>query len=226
MGLLPTEYAARIAFFKSRISIWTAEATNIGTTTASVTALNTAVTNAETALAGQETARNAAKTATENLRQMLAAMDNLGMGIVEQVRTKSRTAGDGVFVLADLPVPATPSAKGNPGTPYDLKLTLDPDGTLNLGWKCNNPAGTSGTIYQVERKIGATGAFEYLGGTGKKSFVDDTIPAGATRLTYQIRGVRSTAVGVAAEFVVNFGTNAAGEAFATLAEQPAARIAA
>jgi hypothetical protein len=225
MPLLPEQYAARIAFFQNRISTWTSQATNIGTTTAAVTALSTAVTAATAALAQQQTKRDAAKTATQNLKQLLATMDNLGMTIVEQVRTKARSAGDGVYTIADLPAPATPQAKGDPGTPFDFKFELQPDGTLVMKWKCNNPVGTSGTIYQVSRRIGPTGPFEYLGGSGKREFIDLEIPAGATSMTYKIQAIRASAAGVTAVVAVAFGTNESGT-FISAFTTPAAQLAA
>ena len=56
----------------------------------------------------------------------------------------------------------------------------DGNGALIMKWKCANPAGSSGTVYQVFRRIGGTGEFTYLGGCGTKEFIDATIPAGAT----------------------------------------------
>ena len=70
-----------------------------------------------------------------------------------------------------------------------------------------------GTIYQVSRRTGATGAggaFVAVGGTGTRSFVDPTVPAGAAAVTYQIQAVRSTAVGPWAQFNVNFGVSGTG----------------
>ena len=44
-----------------------------------------------------------------------------------------------------------------------MSLQLDQDGNLILTWKCDNPAGSSGTIYQVWRQIGDAGTLDYLG---------------------------------------------------------------
>ena len=56
-----------------------------------------------------------------------------------------------------------------------------------------------------------TGEYEYLGGSGDKRFIDLTVPAGVPSVMYQIQGTRSTAVGDAAEFVVNFGISSGGD---------------
>ena len=42
-------------------------------------------------------------------------------------------------------------------------------------------------VYQVYRRATATGEFTYLGGSGAKTFVDSTIPAGSSQVTYQIQ---------------------------------------
>ena len=87
----------------------------------------------------------------------------------------------------------------------DVKATLKPNGTLELGWKGNNPPRCNGVIYQIYRKIDAAGTYDYLGGTGSRKFVDVTLPSGVPSVLYRIMGTRSTAVGDVAEFVVNFG---------------------
>ena len=77
-------------------------------------------------------------------------------------------------------------------------------------------AGAGGTMYQVSRRAGGSGPFAQIGGTGVRSFVDDTVPAGTAAVTYQIRAVRSTTAGVAAQFVVNFGVGGGGEMTASV----------
>ncbi|MGC4074610.1 MAG: hypothetical protein QM760_19335 [Nibricoccus sp.] len=84
---------------------------------------------------------------------------------------------------------------------------LDGNGAVILRWKCRQPHGAQGTVYQVYRSIGADGPFEFVGCVGEKRYVDATVPAGATRLTYRVRAVRSTKVGPWASFPVNFGSN-------------------
>ena len=42
------------------------------------------------------------------------------------------------------------------------------DGSLELKWKCANPAGSQGTMYQVSRRIGASGPLVQIGGSGTR----------------------------------------------------------
>jgi hypothetical protein len=220
MGLLPENNADRISWFTSRTPLWTTNATAIGTTSTQVTAVSTAATAASAALAAQVTAQNAAKAATETLNEAMRTLTNVGNVVIDQVRTKARTAGDSVYPLANIPVPATPAPKPAPGKPTDLVVTLDETGVLFLKWKCSNPPGTSGTIYQVWRKIGASGALEYLGGSGTKAFTDDSVPKGSSYVMYQIQAVRSTAVGMWATFNVNFGVDTGGGMTAMVSAGP------
>ena len=62
-------------------------------------------------------------------------------------------------------------------------------------------------MYHVYRQINGSGEFAFLGTSGKKRFVDATLPAGARMVMYKIRAVRSTAVGESATFNVNFGVS-------------------
>lgn len=129
------------------------------------------------------------------------------------------TVSDSQRIDLGLATRATPTPRPAPGTPYKFTATLGADGALTLDWKCNNPRGSGGTIYQVWRRLGATGEFQYLSGSGTKKFVDGTIPAGTAQVTYRIQAVRSTAVGAWAEYAVNFGVSGSGPVLADAAEQ-------
>jgi hypothetical protein len=212
MSLVPPTIDGKIQFFQSKITPWTTSATAIGTTTIAVTALGVKVSNAQDKLAAQIVALAAAKTATAELQAAIRDMQSAGADIIKQIRAKAATDGDSVYFLAQIPAPARPTPVPAPGTPTDFKATLNPDGSVKLRWKCTNPAGSVGTIYQLSRRTGATGPFVAIGGSGAKTFLDATVPAGAASVTYQVVAVRSTAMGTPAQFTVNFGVGGSGEA--------------
>lgn len=220
MSVLPKNTDQRIQFCEEHIPTWTSAATSIGTTTAAVTDLQTKTEAARAALLSQGEKQEAAKAATADLKLAMSAMNDAVSDIIRQIKTKAAISGSGVYTLAQIPAPAIPAPRPAPGKPYDMKVTLDESGILNLKWKCDNPAGTSGTIYQVFRRIGAAGEFIYVGGTGTKSFVDGSLPAGAAQITYQIQAVRSTAAGPWAQFNVNFGVSASGAPVASVSTPP------
>ncbi|MGN6725264.1 MAG: hypothetical protein ACTHLZ_05070 [Tepidisphaeraceae bacterium] len=74
-------------------------------------------------------------------------------------------------------------------------------------WKCKNPRGTTGTVYQVWRRIGG-GAFDSIGTTGIKHFTDPTLPEGSTGVTYGVQAVTSTQHGPSGQFNPNVGLSA------------------
>jgi hypothetical protein len=212
MGIVPEKKTEKVAYFASKTTRWAAAAPDIGTTPAAVSDLAAKVTSARAKLAAADAAREAAKAATADADLAVAEMAHAGAAIIQQIRAKAAVDGEGVYILAEIPAPRDPSPLGPPGTPTDFRAALNPDGSLTLTWKCPNPPRAYGTIYQVDRRIGAGAPFASLTSVGTRSFTDTTVPAGAVGVMYRITAVRSTKVGLAAEFVVNFGAgSAAGE---------------
>jgi hypothetical protein len=224
--VLPPNALEKVQFCENHTAPWTTNATAIGTTTTAVTDLTTKTTAARAAFNAQQSAQQVAMAATSAYLAAVKTMASAASDIIKSVKVKAATAGSSVYDLAQIPAPALPSPKAAPGQPTDFTVTLDATGVLNLGWKCPNPVGTSGTIYQVWRRASPTADFTYVGGTGTKSFIDATLPAGSAAVTYQIQAVRSTAVGPWAQFNVNFGISGGGTMTASIAEPLPAKLAA
>ena len=222
MSVVPPAKLAKIGFYENHISPWSLNSVAVGTTAAEVTALQTKTEAARDAYNAAIAARDAAKAATLAYDNAVAAMADAGADIIKQIRAKAATAGSNVYVLAQIPAPAIPTPVGPPGTPFDFSVELLGDGSLELRWKCNNPAGSAGTMYQVYRRIGPGGAgeFVYCGGNGSKKFLDATLPAGSAGVTYQIQAVRSTSTGPWAQFNVNFGVGGGGMMTASVVAGP------
>ena len=219
MPIVPPKPADKIVWYEAHIAPWTTNAVAIGSSAPEITALNALTETARAKQTAQQAAKDAARTATNQYREAVLAMAVAGSDVLKKVKAKAATTA-GVWDLAQIPPPATPSPVGPPGMPSTFKVTLNPEGSLELTWKCSNPAGASGTIYQVSRKIGA-GAWSMVGGTGEKKFLDDTVPAGVASVSYRIQAIRSTQAGTANDFTVNFGVGGGGELLsATLAEAP------
>jgi hypothetical protein len=210
MGVVPEKLNERIQFFKSHVAPWTTNAVAIGTTITAVNDLDAKVDAAIAAVDAANAARDAAKSATATQQMAVDAMANAGAAIIEQVRTKARSVGDAVYPLANLPTPGTPVPVGAPGVPFGFKAELKGIGSVELAWKCTNPPGCNGVIYQLYRRVDSTGEYHYIGGAGQRKFVDTTLPAGAASVTYMVQGTRSTSVGDAAQYTVNLGVAAAG----------------
>ena len=211
MPIVPGTNIGKITFYEAHIAKWTANATNIGLVAADCTALDALITSARKAYDDQQIALAAAKSATTAMRLAVAQMHTLGAADIAKIKAFAEaTDNDGVYVLADIPAPAAPSPVGPPGTPFDFTVGLAQSGAVILKWKCVNPSGASGTVYEVRRRIGSSGSgggggFNFVGAVGTRSFTDETIPSGSSGVTYEITAVRSTRRGLPAQFNVNFG---------------------
>jgi len=221
-SLLPRALIDRVTFVENHTATWNTNATAIGTTTAAVTALTTKATAARAAYNAHVLAQAQAKAATQAFYDAVASMVVDTTAIIRQVKAKAALSGNSIYTLALLPIPATPTPVPPPGTPTDFKVALQTDGSLELKWKCPNPAGAGGTTYQVSRKNGASGDFVMLTTVGSRAFTDPTIPAGTPSVTYRVQALRSTAIGSPAYFLVNFGVAAGtGELTASVVEAEA-----
>lgn len=226
MSIVPKTKLSRMTFYEAHIAKWTANATSIGLTTADCTALAAKILAARKAFDDQQLALEAAKSATQTANNAVADMHALGSADIGKIKAFAEaTQNPEVYPMADIPAPGTPSPVGPPGLPYAFAVSLDQSGAVTLKWKCTNPAGATGTVYEVRRRIGAAGSFAFLGAVGIRSFTDDTIPAGSTGVTYEITAVRSTKRGMPGQFNVNFGVGGDGITFATV-EDTTAKLAA
>jgi hypothetical protein len=214
MSIVPNTDIGKLTFYEAHIAGWTSNATQIGLVAADCTALSGLITSARKAYDNQQTALQAARAATMNMHNAVLAMHALGSADIAKIKAYADTTHNpNVYPLASIPAPASPSPVGPPGTPTDFSVSLTQDGAVVLKWKCANPAGASGTVYEVRRRIESEGTFAYLGSVGSKTFTDDTLPAGSSGVTYQITAIRSTKRGDPAQFNVNFGVGGGGGMF-------------
>ena len=211
MPVLPKSRVAEIEWAEERKTLWNTNSVAMGSSALTVTAWEALVDDARAKYQARNEKENAAKAATTDYNMAILAMVNATSDIIKQVKTKAALDGnDTAYSLAQIPVPAAPSPVGTPGTPTDFKVAVQGDGTVVLTWKCPQPAGASGTTYNVYRGPNPTGPWDFLGTAGQRKFIDTTFPAGTTHVTYQIRAIRSTAIGAYAQFNVNFGGGGGG----------------
>jgi hypothetical protein len=211
MSTVPANAKLRLEFYEAHIAPFTSNAVAIGTTTTAVTDLSTKTTNARDKYSAKVAAEQAAKVATSEWHSAVNAMSVAGSAIIDQIRAKAKiTGGTSIYDLAEIPAPATPSPIPAPGQPTDLVITLTQSGAFDMKWKCPNPSNSTGTTYNIFRRVGAVGEFSYVGGSGAREFTDDTVPTGAALIMYKIQAVRSTLVGPFATFNVFLGVSSGG----------------
>jgi hypothetical protein len=220
MSIVPATRIGKIEFYESHVAPFSTHSAAIGLSPGSVSALSTATQTARSAYNAHLSAVEASKAATQFFHDKVQAMHSgpgLGSDMIQQIKTFAQTSNNpNVYVLAQIPGPGSPSELPPPGTPYAFKVNLLQTGAIELKWKCDNPTGSSGTIYEVRRKpANAPGGFQFVGTTGERTFVDHSLSVsggagGATSFIYQVTAMRTTARGEAANFLVNFGVPATG----------------
>jgi hypothetical protein len=193
-------------FYEGHVPVWTAVATSIGLVSADCTDLATKTANARAAYEAQQAAQETAKAKTLAYNEALQILSAAGSLAIDKIKVKAKAVGGtSVYTLAEIPAPATPGPVGDLGTPHSFKPEMSVTGAFAFSFKNTNPKSASGVVYQVFRRNTPDGEFTYLGGTGEKKFVDSTLPAGSSQVTYQVQAVRSTSVGAWAQFDVKFG---------------------
>lgn len=217
MGLLPATLAGKVQFYKARLAAWAAHSVAIGSSGAEIAALTTLVNDADAALTDQTTKKADAESATNTLHNKVDGMQAAGALVIKKIRTAA-VADPTVYDLAMIPPPATPSPAPAPGLPYKFVATLSQDGSLMLTWKCNNPSGVAAPVYQVLRSEDDGATWMFIGATGPKELVDDKLPTGLAKVTYQVYGIRSTVAGPVAEFTVKFGKGSGGATVASVVQ--------
>lgn len=223
MSVVPSDKAAKVNFYQIHVPVWQAAAATLGLALPELTSLETKTTTAVDALAAQQNKQEQARGAIADCNNAIDDMALLGAAIIKKIKGKAATDGEHIYTVAQIPAPAKPQPLPAPGTPTHFRLELLQDGSIILRWKCANPTGGEGVIYQVARKAtGSAGEFVNIGATGKREFIDSTLPRSlaTTGVTYQIIAVRSTQRGNPAEFNVNFGVGSGGAMMASVVESP------
>ncbi len=189
--------------------IFTAHAAAVGLTPAQAATFKAKTDAARDQLLAHETIKQAAKTATQDTTVSFNQLRSAAGEVVRSIRAFAVASGDpqAVYSLAQIPPPAPPTPQPPPARPSDLSVSLDPaDGSLTLRWKATNPKGAGGTSYIIRRMLPDETEFRFIGASGKKKFVDDTLIAGPDSVQYTVQGQRGDQTGpVSPVFIVNFG---------------------
>ncbi len=218
MGAYPTTpRAAFLEWCQADMGVFSANATQIGLAPAQATAFSTATSAVAAALLAQEQAHQAALLATQVATDALGTLRSSAGDTVRLIRAfaESTAKPATVYNFAQIPPPASPSPAPPPAQPTELTVTLNSsDGALTLKWKAANPAGTSGTSYIIRRKLPQDGEFSFIGVSGRKEFLDDTLSfepgvregIHAPAVQYTVQGQRADSSGpLSPIFTVNFG---------------------
>lgn len=214
MPVLPVRNQDLLDFCDGHTTTFTTNAAAIGLSPAAALLFKNATDKAKAdykaALAADEAKKAAVNTAQESIK----ALRKVAGDAIKAIKAFADAAPipSVVYNLAMIPAPALPGPVPAPGTPTDFTAGIEPTGAITLRWKCVNPVGGGGTVYEVQRKTG-TGTFAVVGIVGKREFTDGSLPSGSTGVQYQITAVRTTVRGTPNIFVVNFGVGGGGGMF-------------
>ena len=227
MSIAPRTVQDFLMFCKSHTGPWSAAPTTIGLSAEKAVsfqeAYDTAQASYDAAVALDAQKRAATLTSQSDIRALRQQASEC-LALIKAY-AENQANPNTVYAAAEIPAPLPPAPAPAPGTPMDFTVALLQTGAVELKWKCANPAGTQGTIYECRRMIG-NGAFTFVGATGVRAFTDDTLPSGSAGVTYEITAVRSTKRGLPAQFNVNFGVGGDGMAFASVSAVQPVRMAA
>mgnify|MGYP001462183983 CR=1 FL=1 len=214
MRILPKTPAQQVQRLTTLVPAWAVDPGAIGLSPERIAEIEALLSQARAAQLAAYEARNAAQAATHAFEIATAALVRNASSAIGLIKATASASPDPAAVLlqAQLPDPhphgpASPGSLPPPGTPTNFRVELLQTGSIVLSWKCDNPAGSVGTMYQVRRCVHGTSgdAFEHLALCGEKTFTDNHIPVGAGSLTYEVTAFRSTRRGQPARFNVNFG---------------------
>lgn len=210
MAILPTRTLELLEFMEQHATVWQGNAAGIGLSPAQATALVNAATEARAQHTNQMNVAAEARAATLTARTQLAAARVLFADAIRTIKAFAQHQADpkSVYALAQIPPPTPPGPRPPPGLPTDFRAVLEPNGAITLRWKCQNPPGVSGTVYNVRRRLAGEAQYQLLGAIGMRRFTDQTIPPGTPAVQYVVQGQRGPIAGPPSlPFIVQFGSS-------------------
>ncbi len=233
MGVIPDKLLQQIEFCEQHLPAWTAApATAIGLTAAQLTTLGTLTTAARASYNAALAARQASKAATNGMHEQVELMREFASDLVRVIKgfADLQTVPGNVYTLAQIPQPLPPEPTPAPGKPRDFLVNIEPGGALTLTWAGEFSAASSGTFYNVYRKLPGMSEFVMIGGAPgstteqrRMKFTDSTVPstAAAAGSSYIIQGQRGTTLGLASDILtVEFGADTGGGGAMTFKATP------
>lgn len=221
-GTVPSNDNQLLVWLNQHAPVWATNRANIGLSQAYTNAFTSANDDAQKSWAEWQSAKEAARAASEAWRIAKAAARTKAAEGVRTIRNFAESGGVDptvVYTTAEIPAPKAPTQGVPPGQPTAVRVSLDVNtGNLKLSFKCDNPKGTSGTVYTVSRRNNSTSPWQTVGLVSTKAFTDTSLVAGTASVQYQITAQRGGIIGSPSiPVTVSFGHAAGtGETVATI----------
>ena len=190
-GRIPNDDASFIAWARTHADIWAGGQTPpaIGLSPAEVAAFAAKTAAAEAAYSAMLAARQASLDATALKDTRFADLRAEASADLSRIDAFATTTGNpGVYPLAGIPAPKTPSARTAPPAPTDLRTIVGTDGSVTLTFKATTGGGAT---YLVQRRTtsieGLESPYAFMGFAGDdKKFVDNAVPEGVRSVGYRV----------------------------------------
>lgn len=213
MPIIPSKTQDFLDWAQAHADTWQAAGASIGLTAGQAAAFVASASTARTAFNNQQAAQDAAKVATAQQQEAVSDARREAGDLIRIIKSYAEVQSnpDTVYNTAQIPAPQPPGEMPPPGVPFNFKVGLNSDGSITLRWKCDNPDGSQGTVYNVRRKLPTQTAFEFVGAVGTRAFSDVTIPAGTANIQYIVQAQRGTSVGAPSQTqTIYFGQSGSG----------------
>ena len=212
-AILPRDPRQLIVFAQVHAPVWQEHASELGLSAEQVQTLVDRTGEGDARRQAAVAARQASLTATQayyhaagELREILGRC----MSTIHATAAQSEDPG-ATYTAASVPVPKKPGrggAAGEPAQPQELRFSVQSTGAVQIRWSCRQPAGVSGVVTLVYRKLPSDTDFCMVDVVGGKSFTDETLPAGTPSAMYMLQGRRGDRVGPLSHVLtVSFGTS-------------------
>lgn len=213
--VVPTDNDALLVFGSDHAPVFVSNAAALGLSSQIATAFKNSNDSMQSAWISYNKAKQALRDAADewkNARNSFRTLAVADCGLIKNFAERQANPAL-TYNLAQIPAPSPRTPSVPPASGTDLRATLDTQtGEITIRWNAKQPKSVSGVVYNVQRVIGAGTNFTSAGFTGNKSFVDDNIPAGTTRIQYRVISQRGSLTSpVSATLDVRLSTNAQGE---------------
>jgi len=211
VSTVPATRIGKINFYEAHVPVWAADPPAIGLTAGQVDEIADRTAAAREAFTRAREQIDAARSAVRHYYDAVRRLhrgEGGGAEAIASVQLFAESTGDPkVYSRANIPPPRGPGRIGDPGKPYEFSVQLFQSGAIQLTWKCRNPRGARGTMYEVRRcdDPQGRGPFRPLGIVGVKQFTDPAPPATRGGVTYEVIAVRSTQRGPLARYLIHLG---------------------
>lgn len=190
-GRIPTADPAFIAWARTHADIWIGGQTPpvIGLDPGELASFEQKTAAAEAAYQAMQAARQASFDATALKNTTFAALRAEASADLARIDAFASTVGGpGVYPLAGIPAPKTPTARTAPDAPTDLRATVGTDGSVAMSFKATTGGGATYLVQRQTTSIeGVTSPYAFLGfADDEKRFIDNAVPEGVKSVGYRV----------------------------------------